>query len=416
MREGLVDADDGKMKTRIVLIPALVCALLILFNACGEQKAHGQRIIVDENGVTVVKNPSEPLNPDLQIVFEEELTIGVKEGDENYMFGNQIFVNTDDDGNIYVTDLNRGEVKKYDSNGHFLQSIGRKGQGPGEFQDMSVARFTGEGDIYINDIKTQRLSFFTKQGDYLNGVKFPKLFERVTINSKGFYIARSVDNVELGKGKKWDYFYALFDENFNSVAELLRMPQEADGKSKNADSAAQVLANFLSETAFQPNVHYVLDKNDMIYFGYPENYEIKVYSAEGKLMKMIQRDFEPVEIRQRHKDYFKNSQSELFMAKIPPNEDEKVFELVEYPKYLPPYEKFILMENGWIFVIVDSVRDGSALIDIFNEEGKYLAQFETDIPTDRLCFNNGKAYAVATIDDYEFIKRYNFNILGYNNN
>lgn len=285
---------------------------------------------------------------------------------------------------------------------------------------MSVVRFTGEGDIYLNDIKTQRLSFFTKQGDYLKGVKFPKLFERLTINSKGFYIARSADNVELGAGKKWDYFYALFDENFNSMAEFLRMPQEFDGKGKgkgkNEDSAAQVLADFLSDTAFQPKVHYALDKNDMVYFGYPEDYEIKVHSPEGKLMKIIQRDFEHVEIRQRHMDYFEQNQSELFMSKIPANEEEKVFELVEYPKYLPAYEKFILMENGWIFVIVDSVRDGSALVDIFNEDGEYLTQFETDVPTDRLSFNNGKAYAVVKIDDYEYIKRYSFKILGYKDN
>ncbi len=133
-------------------------------------------------------------------------------------------------------------------------------------------------------------------------------------------------------------------------------------------------------------------------------------------MKIIQRDFKPVEIRERHKEYFKNSQSELFNSKIPANEEEKVFELVEYPKYLPAYEKFILMENGWIFVIVDSVRDGSALVDIFNKNGEYLAQFETDVPTDWLSFNNGKAYAVATIDDYEFIKRYKFEILGNKDN
>jgi hypothetical protein len=62
------------------------------------------------------------------------------------------------------------------------------------------------------------------------------------------------------------------------------------------------------------------------------------------------------------------------------------------------------------------VRDGSKLIDIFNQDGEYLAQFETNVPSDWLSFNNGKAYAVAMIDDYKYIKRYNFEILGYNDN
>ena len=404
------------MKIKILAITAISFSLLILFNACGEQKVQGRVTIEEADGVTVVKNPSEPLNPDLQIVFKEELSIGIKEGNENFMFGNQVFVNADDDGYIYVTDWDRTTVLKYDSNGNFLQSIGRLGQGPGEFQEMSEVRFTSDGNIYLSDLKTQRLSFFSKEGDYLKAVRFPTLFEEVLINSKGLYVARSVDNVELEKGKKWDYFYGLFDENFNLMEEFLRLPQEVDGKDKKADSEAQVLANFLSETAFQPNVNYALDKNDLIHFGYPEDYEINVYSAEGKLMKIIHRDFEPVEISKRHKEYFKNSQSELFMAKIPLNEEEKVFELVVYPKYLPAYERFILMENGWIFVVVDSVRDGSTLVDIFSEKGEYLAQFETDIATDRLCFKNGKAYTVATIDDYKFIKRYSFEILGNEDN
>jgi len=404
------------MITRIFSITAITFSLLILFNACGEQKAHGHRTIEEADGVTIVKNPLEPLNPEMQIIFEEDLTIGVEEGDENYMFGSQVFVNTDDEGNIYVTDWDRKTVKKYDSNGNFLQSIGRPGQGPGEFQDISEVRFDIEGNICLNDVKSQRISFLSKEGNYLKGIKFPTIFERVVVNSKGFYIAISADNVELGKSKKWDYVYGLFDDKFNLIAEFLRLPQEANAKNKNPDSITQVIADSLSEEAFVPFVNYVLSKNDSIYFGYPKNYEIKVYSPEGKLGKIIQRDFKPVEISERHKEYFVENLSQWFLAKIPPDEEKRVFELVKYPKYKPAYERFILMENGWIFVVVDSVRDGSKLVDIFNNDGEYLAQFETDIPTDWLSFNNGKAYAVATIDDYKFIKRYNFEILGYRDN
>lgn len=404
------------MKTRVVFITTITFSLLILFNACGEQKARGQRTIEEADGVTVVKNSLEPLNPELKIIFEEDLTIGVEDGDENYMFGSQIAINTDDDGNFFVTDEDRNTVKKYNSNGHFLQSIGRPGQGPGEFQNISEVRFDMEGNIYLNDTKNQRISFLSKGGNYIIGIKAPSFFERVVINSRGFYIAKSVDNVELGQGKKWDYVYGLFDDKFNLTAEFLRLPQEAKISKKSYDSIAQVVAHSLSDMAFVPSVNYILDKNDMIYFGYSRNYEIKVYSSEGKLKKTIQRDFEPVEIGKRHKEYFEQTLGEQILAKIPASEMKEVFELIKYPKYKPAYERFTLMENGWIFVLVDSVRDESKLVDIFNKDGEYLAQFETDISTDWLSFNNGKAYAVATINDYKFIKRYTFKILGYRDN
>jgi len=405
------------LNIRILSITIITFSLLILFNACGEQKAHGKRTIEEDNGVTVVKNPLEPLNPELQIIFEEDLTIGVEEGDENYMFGSLVVMNTDDEGNFYVTDGDRNTAKKYDSNGKFLRSIGRPGQGPGEFQNISEVRFNIEGNIYLNDVKNHRISFLSKDGNYLRVIKVPSVFERVVINSKGFYIAMNADNIELGQGKKWDYVYGLFDDNFNLIAEFLRLPQEVNAQSKkNEDSIVKVFADLLSGMAFEPFVNYVLDKNDLIYFGYPRNYEIKVYSSEGKLMNIIQRDFEPVEISERNKEYFEQNLDEQFLAKIPAREWNKVFELIKYPKYKPAYERFTLMENGWIFVVVDSVRDESKLVDIFSKGGEYLAQFETDISTDWLSFNNGKAYAVATIDDYKFIKRYNFEILGYRDN
>jgi hypothetical protein len=233
------------------------------------------------------------------------------------------------------------------------------------------------------------------------------------MNSRGFFIAMSADNVELGKGKKWDYFYGLFDENFNLITEFLRLPQESNALAKSS-SPAQVLADYLSGIAFRPSVNYAIDKDDVLCFGYAEAYEIKVYSPEGTLLKRIQRDYEPLEIAVKDKEYFEQTQRERLRNKMPSGEEKKVFELVKYPKYKPAYEKFVLMENGWIFVVVDSVRDGPELIDIFNKNGEYLAQFETNIPTDWLSFNNAKAYAVATIDDYKFIKRYDFKILGYN--
>ena len=210
----------------------------------------------------------------------------------------------------------------------------------------------------------------------------------------------------------------MFDNEFNLREEFLRLPQGADIKSKSSeDYLAEIFADSLSRTAYAPAVNYVLDENDRIYFGYPDKYEIKVYSSDGKLKNLIQRNFEPVEIIKKHKDYFAQNQSDRFQTKIGTLDRslrKKVFELVKYPKYLPVYEQFALMENGWIFVVVESANNGNknTAVDIFSRDGEYLAQFRTDIATDWLCFHNDKAYAVATIDDYKFIKRYNFRILG----
>ena len=214
-----------KYRALFVYIIAFL-SILVLINACSKGTSGRQGMNGKADGVVIIKNPIKPLNPEMQIVFEEDLTIGAEEGYENYMFGNQVFVNTDKDGNFYVTDSDRRTVRKFDSNGDFIQSIGRPGQGPGEFQKIGAVRFDSEGNIYLYDAGNQRISFLDKEGSYKKSIKAPSFFERVVVNSRGSYIARSVDNVEVGAGKKWDYFYGLFDNEFKLVAEFLRLPQE----------------------------------------------------------------------------------------------------------------------------------------------------------------------------------------------
>jgi hypothetical protein len=238
------------------------------------------------------------------------------------------------------------------------------------------------------------------------------MFERVLKTSRGFYVARSVDNVQLGDGKKWDYYYGLFDADFNLMAEFLRQPQAAD-VNKTIRTPAQALADAMSETAFVPAVNYALGKDDLLYFVYPERYEINVYSTlDGRLVRVVQREFEPSEVGRRDKKHFERIQRERLRNKMPAGREREVFELVQYPKYKPAYENIFLMENGWIFVLVESSGGGPKLVDIFDHNGEYLAQFETKIATDSLSFNNGYAYAVATVNDYRFVKRYTVEILG----
>lgn len=404
-------------KAKYFLLITFVLIFLISNYFRKEVLAREMAAVQKSDEVITVSNPKTPAykkGMKMRMVFEEELSIGAAEGDENYMFGSQVYLNADDEGHFYVTDWDRKAVKKYDSDGRYLKSIGGEGQGPGEFQNITKVMFDFEGNIYLNDVAQYRISFLSKEGNYLRQIKVPSSFEMVTINSKGFFIAQITDIKEEEFNQKSDRVIGLFDNKFNLVKEFIRIHEVFRGLSRrDENSIAEFFANHLSDTAFKPDVSYVLDKKDFIYLGYPENYEIKVYSPEGKLIKIIQRDYEPLKINEKQKEDFIKKHGESFMAAMPERTHylkNKVFKLIKYPKYKPAYEQFALMENGWIFVIVNSVRGQYALVDIFDENGKYLAQFETDISTDGLFFKNGKAYALATKDDYKIVKRYRFEI------
>jgi hypothetical protein len=400
----------------------IIFSFVFLFFMLSKHKAIGGEPvnIQSSDEVKIISNPKTPSPKDgakIRIVFEEELSIGEVEGGENYMFGGRVYFNADDEGNIYVTDWDRKRIQKYDTQGKYLLTIGRKGQGPGEFQNVWLPRFDEDKNLYVTDIANRRIHFFDKEGNFLKHINTPLGFSCQYVNSKGLMIGRYSKAIEEDKnGIKWVFTFGMFDEKFEPVIEIHKTRSES--KPPGSRSRAQFLADIWGEDVYKAEISHFMTENELLYFGYPESYEIQIFAPEGKLTQIIQRDYEPIRVSKKHKEKYEKFLDDEFFRLSPRDEaiKEDVFRLIKYPKYLPPYQSFVLMENGWLFVMVDSIPDEYALIDIFGQEGNYIAQFETQIPAENLFFKNGKAYALESENDYWFVKRYRYEIQEYRGN
>ncbi|MDH5466710.1 MAG: 6-bladed beta-propeller, partial [Candidatus Aminicenantes bacterium] len=172
-------------KFRFLLISIILIFLAMNYFPRESLSAEINTIQKSEDVVVISNSKTPELN--LRIVFTEELSIGEVEGDENYLFGQNIFFNTDEDGNFYVSDLNNHRILKYDADGKHLLTIGREGQGPGEFGSLSLIRFDKDKNIYTNDAINNRVSFFDKEGKYLKQVRMTERYPQLIINSKNFF-------------------------------------------------------------------------------------------------------------------------------------------------------------------------------------------------------------------------------------
>ena len=380
----------------------------------------------ESKDIEVISNQKTP-ELKMRIVFKEDLSIGEIEGDENYMFGSSIAFNTDQEGNFYVTDWDNHRIQKYDPEGKYLLTIGREGQGPGEFQSLSVARFDKENNLYVRDSRNSRISFFDKQGQFLRQMPMKEIPDNLYINSKNLFVGMKFSQSQEGNVQKMTSIYGLFDDKLNLVKELYRDEIEAPMPTgRDISSMAEFLAKGFSELAFRPQAVLRMTDDDFIYLGYPDKYEVNVYSPEGMLVRKITRDYDPIQVREKDKKSFGESVGESFSSSILPEDlKEKALAKVEYPKYKPAYKGFAMMENGWLAVIVESVADEYTLFDIFDQDGRYIANFKTSafkFPIGGLFseflffFKNGKAYSVVTEDDYKFVKRYSFEIQEYQDN
>ncbi len=89
------------MKSKLILAISFI-TLLIVTLSCTQKDTEWKGTIEEENGITVFKNPKEPLYIDYNIEFFEDISIGVEEGDENYMFYDPRAIDADSEGNLYI--------------------------------------------------------------------------------------------------------------------------------------------------------------------------------------------------------------------------------------------------------------------------------------------------------------------------
>jgi len=376
--------------------------------------------------VEVISNPKTPVPPAGQrkrLILKEELSIGQKEGDENYMFGSEVIFNTDEEGNFYVTDWDRKRILKYDPVGNYLLTIGRQGQGPGEFQNLSVARFDKEGNIYVTDLVSQRISFFNRRGNFLRQILIPDVFEDLYIGTKGGYVSSRTIPLESATGMAFKIVDGFYNDKFELMTEFnsqVSAPKSPSGRDSTA--MAKFTAGILSGIAFRPTPMHSLAADGTIYFGFPEDYSIAVFSPEGRKMKTIRRNYEPIKVNDRDKEYFAVTRAKPFVTRTgggrrSENEIRDILKFIEYPANKPAYQGFAVMENGWLVVLVEFVAGEYSLFDIFDENGRYIGQFKADLPADYgrfFFFKNGKAYALVTDEEgYKFVKRYSIKAEDY---
>lgn len=135
------------------------------------QPAWAQRIET-ENGVRIVHNVKGGAwdnNP--QISIELVRTIGdVDSDDENLAFNSPADLAIDVAGNIYIADSQNQRIQVFDPEGRYLRTIGRKGQGPGEFMSVRSIDFDGEGRLYVLDNWQRRIQVFTPKGEVLKTI------------------------------------------------------------------------------------------------------------------------------------------------------------------------------------------------------------------------------------------------------
>ena len=386
-----------KNKTKIVA----TISFLLIFNLSvlySHQKAEWKGKVVIEEGVRVIQNPAHSLYGKIHFRLEEDLSIGSEE-DENYMFYLVWHIAVDKKGNIYVVDWGKKHVQMFDDRGQYIRTIGRQGQGPGEFGSPDgVFVIDINREIYVPDGFS--IEVFSATGDYKRTIIL-KTYNRSYCISPGGVIIGETDK----------HIFKDDDKNQTSkILATLRFINSADGsESTIASFPDQRSKNIEGRVAkfthgYEHEFHLgAVDPQTFVY-GFSSDYLLNIIDSTGKILFKIQKESTPLPISKEEKDTVKEKYRDSPIKNL---------NNIPFPKHKPYFGR-ILTDGDKIFVMhYRSPQDQSKAwpIDIFDNRGYYL--YEGMFPVQPKIIKNGFVYLIESSDETGNIRVKRYKIINW---
>jgi hypothetical protein len=224
------------------------------------------------NGIRIIHNEKSGqwgANPAVKL--ELIRTIGGLDAEENLSFNNPSDIVQDSAGNLYILDTNNNRIQKLNSEGKFIKTIGRKGQGPGEFQAANSMDIDDENNLFVYDLRSLRIEVLSSEGKPLRTIKFRTFSgSKIRLLEHGLIVKGGTMNsgVLMGTVKKLPKLLEVVDQNGRAKFDFGEATDDGDG----------VTTHSANQFVFDKD----LEKNVCVSFRYQNR--IEKYAPDGRLL------------------------------------------------------------------------------------------------------------------------------------
>lgn len=320
---------------------------------------------------TIVRNAAEPPPESIvgnRLTLSANLVIGSEDDIQEEMLGRVADIAVDQAFNVYVLDQGFTRVQKFDSTGTYLQTIGRDGQGPGEFNHPTELAIDRLGYLLVAD--RINIGAFDTDGVFVESFRH-EIFGGVVAS--------------LEPSPTGDLFATCYDMSKRKMIHKISADHEIADSFCDSHGVGTGLdlvderANAFGKIA--------IATDGTVFYTQGTPYEIRKFSANGDLLTRIYRDNTfPKPTIEKKADSRRYTMGAVSVA---------IF-LVDGGRLL----------NVLVIPPVDGEGEMETVIDVFDREGNLLSthrQVGRFVPQ---CMDaRGRIYA-PTLDDFPTVVRY----------
>ena len=251
----------------------------------------------------------------------DEVRFGDDSRDETTLTGGRHVI-VGRDGSVFIAQPADGAIRTFSATGAYIRTIGRKGQGPGEFQDLQRVGFVRD-TLWALDSRTSRVSFFSLAGKYLRserisaegrGEFFPSL--PWTLLSSGTVVSFVSSSAERMPGTKISIPIIRIERSgrvLDTIARRESANSTGEVQFRGATKGKLVFSQPFSDGPIlaaeqNGNGFAIIDTRQDHPFS--TSFAVSRYGATGQLVSQARVPFQPVELTSRMAD----SAARVFLA------------------------------------------------------------------------------------------------------
>ncbi|HEU5217941.1 MAG TPA: 6-bladed beta-propeller [Gemmatimonadales bacterium] len=307
----------------------------------------------------------------------EESRFSGEEGTPSEL-GNPQSIAVDEAGRVYVSDRKPSVIKVYGPDGTFIRTIGREGEGPGEFRIGFIA--VRDSFLVLHDPQLSRTSVWDSAGTFLRSWHSTCCYwNYIQIDRQNRIYVPSMSPTKSGEKSRGTAYVRWSMEGV--ALDTVWIPNRDEGKSwtisaKSKDGKGNMMMS--TSVPFLPGQTSALRPDGGVVYGWTGNYSI-VQSALGTdTVRVFGRAWTPDPASdQRKRDEL---EGQVKWAKEDYGEAavRAAFKLSDIPSTLPAFESLRVDRTGRVWARRYAVSDTTkTTFDAFDSTGAYLGPVGT---------------------------------------
>lgn len=334
----------------------LGAALLVITGCSRKDDVSGWKATVEIiDGVKTIGNPETPRYGEFTFDLVEDLVIG-SERDDAYLFPYSVGIAVDGEGTIGVVDFGNRRVQVFDKEGRYVRTLGRVGQGPGEYMFPSSLMADAVGNIIVID-RALFLIYYSPEGLFQKTIMLKTSLSLPLLGPEGTTVGIAPLSPRAEGGPKNALIILGPD------GEVLRTLAEYP--------ACGVVQDLVIRHWYSCHVSACLRSADSLYYGFDQDYKVHVVDQEGRPIFAFTKAERPMPISAEEKALTRKEGIFTWEGQGDPKDTD-----LGMPSHRPFWSKIISDDEGRLYVVRfqtilekdRTTRD----VDVFSRDGIYL--------------------------------------------